>query len=127
MTKLKTYALAIVAMALCTVTQAQTSNMTLQFVIAEVTDCAPLPNSVCLPVTEYRVYAQGSTVPLATSPSTDATVSPFAVTLGQEYCFEATAFNGAESARSPASCHTWNSAPPSGTVIIELNAIVVAP
>lgn len=96
---------------------AQTGQI--QFEISPVTTCSGA--GICNPVTEYRVYSQGSTVVLASSNSTTTQPVPFQMDVGTEYCFEATAFNGLESARSQPVCYTPTAAQPDEPVIINLN------
>ena len=111
----------IIVSALCMSIQAsaqpgQSVDATIDFSIAPVTTCEGSVGP-CLPVSEYRIYIDDNL--LATSSETAIQV-PFNMIVGQEYCFEATAFNGLESARSAPGCYTPTPATPDAPVIISL-------
>jgi len=91
-------------------------DATIDFSIAPVTTCEGSVGP-CLPVSEYRIYVDDNL--LATSSGTAIEVL-FHMAIGQEYCFEATAFNGLESARSAPSCYTPTAATPEAPIIISL-------
>jgi hypothetical protein len=110
---------ALIVLALLVSNGASAQTGQIQFEISPVTTCSGA--GICNSVTEYRVYSQGSTVALASSNSTTTQPVPFQMDVGTEYCFEATAFNGLESARSQSVCYTPTAARPDEPVIINLN------
>ena len=94
----------------------QSVDATIEFSLAPVTTCEG-DVGPCLPVSEYRIYLGDNL--LATSNDIAIEV-PLSLVVGQEYCFEATAYNGIESARSEPNCYTPLVATPDAPVIISL-------
>lgn len=94
---------------------------TIQFEIQHDGQCTGNP---CDTNFTYSVYVQGGTIPLVTSNDTTTPAVPFAIELGTEYCFEATATNsGGESARGGQTCNTWVSTPPTSPIILSIPVV----
>lgn len=93
----------------------------LQFEIQHNGQCTGQP---CDTTFTYSVYTQGSSIPLVTSDTNLTPAIPFAIELGTEYCFEATATNsGGESARGGQTCNTWVSTPPTSPIILSIPVV----
>ena len=107
----------ITVLALCMSVQvsAQSVDATLDFSVGPVTTCVQ-GEGLCFPVTDYRIYVVGGGL-LVSSTLTEFD-TPFAMEIGQEYCFEAVAFNGLESDRSQPVCDTMTIAKPDAPEIL---------
>ena len=94
---------------------AQSVDATLDFSVGPVATCVQ-GEGLCFPVTDYRVYVVGGGL-LVSSELTEFD-TPFAMEIGQEYYFEAVAFNGLESDRSQPVCDTMTIAKPNAPEIL---------
>jgi hypothetical protein len=95
---------------------AQEIDAILDFNIGAVTTC--VGEGYCAEVMDYNIYVVGGGLLDVTATGTAST--PYAMNLGEEVCFTATAFNGEESTHSQPSCVTVDIAAPDAPVIISI-------
>ena len=75
--------------------------------------------TLCAPVSEYRIYeATGELLGTAATTGTTELTTDYGVLVGQEYCYDITAFNGEEGEAFRACAVAGTSAPVSPTVIL---------
>jgi hypothetical protein len=99
----------------------QAFGATFEFSVDPVTSCEYSPNSVCEPVTEYRIYdvTDGNAI-LVMSSSVTVFEGNYPAETNVTQCFVATAYNGLESEPTQEVCVTPTVSRPDAPSVLEV-------